>query len=116
MVNGQGRLKLIDFDIAQADVQPPRHTVLPESQFFLGVSPRLDHLDINYFDNVQNRVQRKLLTHMVELAYTRLSPLLYTLRFAFEASGSLRQLCLALPHVFGLCTDTVPRFKKRSPV
>ncbi|EGC43682.1 hypothetical protein HCEG_02897 [Histoplasma capsulatum var. duboisii H88] len=105
MVNGQGRLKLIDFDIAQADVQATPHTALPESQFFLGVSPRLDHLDISmsvllmftafsdmpeehksqiienplepftfyldnnlkrsdYFDNVQNRVQRKLRTHM----------------------------------------------------
>jgi serine/threonine protein kinase len=105
MVNGEGRLKLIDFDVAQANVLATPHTALPESQFFLDISPRLDHLDISmsvllmftvlsdmpeeyesrilenplkpfnfylnnnlkrsdYFDDVQNRVQRKLRTHV----------------------------------------------------
>ncbi|KAK2736224.1 hypothetical protein FQN55_001756 [Onygenales sp. PD_40] len=47
MLNGQGRLKLIDFDIAQTDVLATPHTYIPDAQFFLGVSPRLDHLDIS---------------------------------------------------------------------
>lgn len=46
MVNGQGRLKLIDFDVAQTDVLATPLTYFPDAQFFLGVSLRLDHLDI----------------------------------------------------------------------
>lgn len=47
MVNGLGRLKLIDFDITQTDVLAIPHTDFSDAQFFLGVSPRLDHLDIS---------------------------------------------------------------------
>ncbi|PGH17495.1 hypothetical protein AJ79_01095 [Helicocarpus griseus UAMH5409] len=46
MVNGQGQLKLIDFDIAQTDVFATPDAGVPEAQFFLSVSRRLDHLDI----------------------------------------------------------------------
>ncbi|WEW56236.1 hypothetical protein PRK78_001675 [Emydomyces testavorans] len=47
MVNGQGKLKLTDFDIAQTDVLATPESCLDDVQYFLGVSPRLDHLDIN---------------------------------------------------------------------
>ncbi|EEH06896.1 predicted protein [Histoplasma capsulatum G186AR] len=46
MVNGQGRLKLIDFDIAEIDVSASPRTYFPTAQFFLGICHRLDHLDV----------------------------------------------------------------------
>ncbi|PGH01910.1 hypothetical protein GX51_04964 [Blastomyces parvus] len=47
LVTAHGRLKLIDFDVAQTDVLATPHTYLPAARFFLGVSRRLDHLDIS---------------------------------------------------------------------
>ncbi|EFQ97511.1 serine/threonine protein kinase [Nannizzia gypsea CBS 118893] len=47
MVTEQGRLKLIDFDIAQTDVLATPPSAIPDVHFFLRVSERLDHLDIS---------------------------------------------------------------------
>ncbi|QSS58857.1 hypothetical protein I7I51_08286 [Histoplasma capsulatum] len=46
MVNGQGRLKLVDFDIAEIDVSVSPRTYFPTAQFFLGICQRLDYLDV----------------------------------------------------------------------
>lgn len=47
MLNGQGRLKLTDFDVAQTNLLATPESYLDDVQYFLSVSPRLDHLDIN---------------------------------------------------------------------
>ncbi|PGH03311.1 hypothetical protein AJ79_07389 [Helicocarpus griseus UAMH5409] len=54
MVNRQEKLKLIDFDIAQTDVFATPDAGVPEAQFFLSVSRRLDHLDITGTSNGQS--------------------------------------------------------------
>jgi serine/threonine protein kinase len=46
MVSEQGRLKLIDFDIAQTDVLAAPRTYIAHARHSLAISPRLDDLDV----------------------------------------------------------------------
>lgn len=46
MLTTRGRLKLVDFDLAQTDVLATPRTYIPHSRHALAISPRLDDLDV----------------------------------------------------------------------